>query len=158
VSRPVCRVFVAFCLVLSFRRNLYVAFCRVFVACFVIQKESLHHVFCRVVVAFCRVFCHSEGISTSRFCRVFVALSSRVLSFRRNLYVAFLLRFCCIVVVFCHSEGIFTSRFFYSLMLHTGAEHLNICRNCQTMFRKVQSTEISFAKCYGALHLESNAY
>ena len=39
-------------------------------------------------------------------------------------------------------------------MLRTGAEHQNICRNDQTMFRKVQSTEISFVKGYGALHLE----
>ena len=42
------------------------------------------------------------------------------------------------------------------LMLRTGAEHHNICRNNQTMFRKVQSTEISFVKGYGALHLEEN--
>jgi hypothetical protein len=84
-------------------------------------------------------FCHSEGIFTSRFCCVFCL----ALSFRRNLYVSFLSRF----VALCHSEGIFTSRFclvfvacfviqkessrrvfFYSLILRTGAEHLNICR------------------------------
>jgi hypothetical protein len=43
-------------------------------------------------------------------------------------------------------------------MLRTGAEHLNICRNRQTMFRKVQRTEISFANGYGALHLEDNTH
>jgi hypothetical protein len=43
-------------------------------------------------------------------------------------------------------------------MLRTGAAHLNICRNRQTMFRKVRSTEISFAKGYCALHLEDNAH
>ena len=43
-----------------------------------------------------------------------------------------------------------------TLMLRTGAEHQNICRNDQTMFRKVQSTEISFVKGDGALHLEEN--
>jgi uncharacterized metal-binding protein len=59
---------------LSFRRNLYVVCCRVFV----IQKESLRRVLSR--------FCHSEGIFTS--CVV------AFLSFRRNLYVV-----CCRVFV-----------------------------------------------------------
>jgi hypothetical protein len=39
-----------------------------------------------------------------------------------------------------------------------GAAHLNICKNRQTVFRKVQRTEISFAKSYGALHLKDNAH
>jgi hypothetical protein len=34
-----------------------------------------------------------------------------------------------------------------------GAAHRNICSNCQTIFRKVQRTEISFVQGYGALHL-----
>jgi hypothetical protein len=42
-------------------------------------------------------------------------------------------------------------------MLRRGAAHFNICRNCQTMFRKVQRTEISFVKGDGALHLRESA-
>jgi hypothetical protein len=44
-------------------------------------------------------------------------------------------------------------RFMY--ILPRGAEHPNICRNCQFTFHKVQRTEISFVNGYGALHLES---
>ena len=54
-----------------------------------------------------------------------------------------------------HTPSIFK---YQVLMLRTGAEHLNICRNDQTMFRKVQSTEISFVKGCGALHLEENTH
>jgi hypothetical protein len=34
-------------------------------------------------------------------------------------------------------------------MLRTSAEHLDICRNSQTIFCKVQSTEISFVEGVG---------
>jgi hypothetical protein len=43
-------------------------------------------------------------------------------------------------------------------MLRRGAAHLNICGTCQIKFRKVQRTETSFVKGYGALHLWESAY
>jgi hypothetical protein len=43
-------------------------------------------------------------------------------------------------------------------MLRSGAAHHNICSNCQIRFYKVQRTEISLAKGYGALHLREFAY
>ena len=45
-----------------------------------------------------------------------------------------------------------------SLMLRIGAAHLNICRNGQTIFRKVRSTEIAFVKGYGATRLKANTH
>ena len=78
------RLLLRFCRVLSFRRNLVVAFAVAFLSRFVIQKESRRRVLSRFVA-----FCHSEGISLSRFLSRFC----RVLSFSRNLVVAFAVAF-----------------------------------------------------------------
>jgi hypothetical protein len=43
-------------------------------------------------------------------------------------------------------------------MLRMGAAHLNICRNHQTLFRKVRSTEIAFVNNYGATHLDEKIH
>jgi hypothetical protein len=88
-------------------------FCRV-LSRFVIQKESLR----RVLSRFCRLFCHSEGISTSRFLSRCRRVLSRVLSFRRNLYVAFLSRFCRVVVACFVIQKESLRRVFVAFLLH----------------------------------------
>ena len=57
------------------------------------------------------------------------------LSFRRNLYVAFLSRFCRAFVAFCHSEGISKSRVIVFFVVFCHSEGISMSRFCRVFCR-----------------------